>query len=257
MPFAQTYDAFVPSNYSAFLAGANFTAGYVPFETLSAVPLDAAHVATYQFSKKITPHYAFLHAIRCFYFALALLYNGFPSGTPGVPQIAFEELAGRLYHASLLHDLGWSTTPEARAHPAHAMTFELHGGFMAYEHLHATAPALDAHQVGDIVESIVLHTSLWPSGNSSATKTLLTVSAFFDAAGYPGQVPGSFDRLFNRTTVQEIEQAYPRGEFALEGTEILNREWDLKPDCLLSHLPGGREAFFKALQVAPLIPGDK
>ncbi|KAJ7481947.1 hypothetical protein FB451DRAFT_1171075 [Mycena latifolia] len=230
--------------------------GYVPFETLRAVPLDAAHVATYGFSKKLTPHYAFLHAIRCFYFALALLYNGFPSGTPGFPQIAFEELAGRLYHASLLHDLGWSSTPEAGAHPAHVMTFELHGGFMAYEHLHATAPDLDAHQVGDIVESITLHTSLWPSGTSSATKTLLTVSVGFDASGYPGQLPGSFDLLFNRTTVQEIEQAYPRGEFALEATEVLNRQWDLKPDCLLSHFPGGREAFFKILRVEPIVPGD-
>ncbi|KAJ7481940.1 hypothetical protein FB451DRAFT_1394544 [Mycena latifolia] len=256
MPFAQTYDAFLPSNYSAFLVLANSSAAYVPFETLRAVPLplDAAHVAAYEFSKKVTPHSAFLHVLRVFYFALALLYTGFPSGTPGVQQIAFEELAGRLYYASLLHDVGWSTAPEVREHPAHAMTFELHGAFMAYEYLHATAPTLDAHQVGDIVESIVLHTSLWPSGTSSATKTLLSLSAFFDVTGYEPPEPGSFDSLFNRQTVQEIEKEYPRGTFANDSYVIFDREFALKPDCLASHYPGGLEGFKKAIQVGPLVP---
>ncbi|KAJ7485956.1 hypothetical protein FB451DRAFT_1392666 [Mycena latifolia] len=45
----------------------------------------------------------------------------------------------------------------------------------------APVPSLDAQQVGDIVQSIVLHTSQWPSGTSSATKTLMTI---FDVCGY-------------------------------------------------------------------------
>ncbi|KAJ7481945.1 hypothetical protein FB451DRAFT_1130376 [Mycena latifolia] len=257
MPFAKTYDAFVPSSYQEFLALATFKPDYVAFETLRAVPLDPAHAASFEFSKKITPHYGFIHSIRCYYFSLALLYNGFPSGTPGVPQITFEELNRRLYHTCLLHDIGWTTTTEGREHPAHAMTFELHGGLMAYEHLHATAPDLDAHQVGEIVESIVLHSSLWASGTSSATKTLMTLSAFFDVCGFDSQVPGSFDPMFSRKTVQEIEKEYPRGKLAHECVAVLSREFNLKPDCLLTHLPGGRDAFFKSIRVEPLVPVDE
>jgi hypothetical protein len=63
------------------------------------------------------------------------------------------------------------------------MTFELHGAIMAYEHLHIAAPSLDPFQVGDIVESIVLHTSQWPSGNSSANQILMFLSAVFDVGG--------------------------------------------------------------------------
>jgi hypothetical protein len=79
--------------------------------------------------------------------------------------------------------LGWSNNTEVVTHPAHAMTFELHGAIMAYEHLHIAAPSLDPFQVGDIVESIVLHTSQWPSGNSSANQILMFLSAVFDVGG--------------------------------------------------------------------------
>ncbi|KAJ6556876.1 hypothetical protein DFH09DRAFT_1317809 [Mycena vulgaris] len=115
-----------------FFALANIKPDYVPFETLRvAVPLDAAHAASFEYAKRITPAFGFTHVLRCLYFAFAILYNGFPSGTPG-------ELT----------------------HPAHAMTFELHGGIMAYEHLLAAAPDLDAQQLDDdIVQSIVLRTS--------------------------------------------------------------------------------------------------
>ncbi|KAJ7481927.1 hypothetical protein FB451DRAFT_1444687 [Mycena latifolia] len=257
MPFAKTYDAYLPSSFPDFLSLASkLKPDYVPFETLSAVPLDPEHAASFDYAQKITPHTGFIHSIRCYYFALALLYNGFPSETPGVRQITFEELNRRLYHTCLLHDLGWSEIPEGREHPAHGMTFELHGGFMAYEHLHATAPALNAQQVGDIVESIALHTSLWTSGTSSATKTLMSFSALFDVHGYEAPVPGSFGPLFNRQTVQEIEKEYPRGKLAHDNYEIMGREFALKPDCLASHYPGGREALFKSIQVGPLVPVD-
>jgi hypothetical protein len=65
----------------------------------------------------------FAHVLRCFCFALALLHTGFPSGTPGVAQIGFEELSVRLYHTSLLHDLAFSNNTEVLAHPVHAMAY--------------------------------------------------------------------------------------------------------------------------------------
>ncbi|KAJ6564230.1 hypothetical protein B0H19DRAFT_1258697 [Mycena capillaripes] len=134
----KTFDAYVPSNGADFLALSNITPTYVPFKTLKAVPIDsAAHAASFAYAKKLTPPGVFGHVIRCFYFAVALLYTSFPSGTSGVPQIGFEELTMRLYHSALLHDLAWSNSAEVINQPSHAMTFELQAGFMAYEHLHA------------------------------------------------------------------------------------------------------------------------
>ncbi|KAJ6481935.1 hypothetical protein C8R45DRAFT_1151140 [Mycena sanguinolenta] len=254
MPFPKTFDAYVPSNTKELFGLAKFKPDYVSFETLRSVPLDPAHTASFEYAQKITPHEGFLHSIRCYYFALAMLHNGFPSQTPGVPQITFEELSRRLYHTCILHDVGWTTTAEGRGHPAAAMTFELHGGIMAYEHLQSAAPELNAQQVGDIVQSIVLHTSEWPSGKSSATKTLMSLSAFFDVCGYDAQGPGSFDPLINRKTVQEIEKEYPRGNFATEGTEVLEREFEQKPDCLLAHLHAGPQEFLKAIRKEPIVP---
>ncbi|KAJ7616362.1 hypothetical protein DFH06DRAFT_110270 [Mycena polygramma] len=257
MPFPKTFDAYVPSNMQEFFTLAKINPNYVPFETLRAVPLDSAHAASFEYAKKITPHEGFIHSIRSYYFALAILYNGFPSETPGVPQITFEELNRRIYHCCILHDLGWTTTAEGMAHPAHAMTFELHGGIMAYEHLHAAAPNLDAQQVGDIVQSVVLHTSQWDSGKSSATQILMSLGALFDVCGYDARGPGSFDFLLNRKTVQEIEKEYPRGDFAAEGKEVLQREFTEKPNCLLLHFPGGGDAFIKAVRAEPLVPVDE
>ncbi|KAJ7918370.1 hypothetical protein B0H13DRAFT_2321345 [Mycena leptocephala] len=255
MPFPKTFDAYVPSNPQDFFALSKIKPNYVPFETLNAVPLDATHAASFAYAKKLTPPATFLHVLRTFYFALTLLYNGFPSQTPGVPQIAFEELTLRLYHTCVLHDLGWTRTAEGLEHPAHAMTFELHGAFMAYEHLHEVAPSFDAEQVGDIVQSIVLHTSQWSSGNSSATEFLMFLTVFFDAVGYanPGPDGLDFNLMFNRTTVQEIEKAYPRSDFYIEGRDTLEREFAEKPNCLFSHVPGGLEGFIKELRKKPIV----
>ncbi|KAJ7177618.1 hypothetical protein C8R46DRAFT_1346056 [Mycena filopes] len=257
MPFPKTFDAYVPSDFAALFALGKFKPEYVLLDTLRSVPLDPAHQASFDYSKKITPHEGFLHSIRTYYFSLALLHGGFPSATPGVPQITFEELNRRIYHTCILHDLGWSQNAEGLSHPAHAMTFELHGGIMAYEHLQAAAPDLSAQQVGDIVQSIVLHTSAWPSGLSSATKALISVSALFDVCGYDAVGSGSFDFLFNRKTVQEIEKEYPRGNFAVEGSEVLAKEFAEKPDCLLSHTPGGSEGFLKAIRAQAIVPVDE
>ncbi|KAJ7074739.1 hypothetical protein C8F01DRAFT_1361319 [Mycena amicta] len=258
MSFPKTFDAYVLSNLQEFFASTKIAPGYIPFEALhQEVSLDPEHTASNEYSKKITPPAGFAHAIRTYYFSLAILANGFPSGTPGVPQISFEDLVRRLYHACILHDLGWSSVPEGREHPAHAMSFEIHGGIMAYEHLLRDAPTLDAQQRGDIVQSIMLHTSQWPAGKSSAIKTLLSISALFDIRGYDALGPGSFDFLVNRKTVQEIEKAYPRGGLFEEGSEYLAQEFTEKPDCLLLHFPGGRDGFISGLRKESLVPEDE
>ncbi|KAJ7735721.1 hypothetical protein B0H16DRAFT_1466985 [Mycena metata] len=198
----------------------------------------------------------FAHVVRCFYFALALLYTGFPSGTPGIPQIGFEELSLRVYHTSLLHDVGWSSLPEVVNHPAHEMLFELHSAFVAYDHLHAAVPNVDVSQVGDIVESIVLHTSEWTTCNSSANQFLMALTVDFDAGGFNGSGIVDYTQLFHPQTVAEIERAYPRGDFYNAATAVVSKEFAQKPNCLLSHYPGGLGAFEKDLRVGPIVPGN-
>ncbi|KAJ7617225.1 hypothetical protein FB45DRAFT_1104466 [Roridomyces roridus] len=253
MVFSSTYDAFVPSNYTQFFS-LGIQPHYVPFNTLNAsfIP-DLAQQASFTYAKRFTPPTVFLHCLRVFYFGLAMLYNGFPSQTPGVAQISFNELSSRFYHAAVLHDIAWSSDPIVTADPAHGMTFEMQGAFMSYAHLHLTAPAYTAEQVGDIAESITLHTSTWAGGNSSATQILLAIAVDFDAVGYDAFGPGSLDFLVNRTTVAEIEAQFPRGDLAAEIIQIMEKQFEEKPNSLLSHFPGGPEGFYEVLRVPPIV----
>ncbi|KAF7292494.1 hypothetical protein MKEN_01473600 [Mycena kentingensis (nom. inval.)] len=234
-----TFDAYVPTNISQLMR--RLSPVYVPFTELQAIPAGHARErkASFDLAERLVPPESFLHSIRCYYFALGTLYSGFPSGTPGVPQISTTELATRLYHTALLHDLGWTQTQEGLAHPAHTMTFELFGGIRAYEHLLDKVPSLNGTEVSDIVQSIMLHSIApqWDVGMSSATGMLMSLSAWFDVGGYDLAGPGSRDSMISRDTVREIEAAYPRGKFAAEGTEILDSELARKPDCLISHSP--------------------
>ncbi|KAJ7757146.1 hypothetical protein B0H16DRAFT_679496 [Mycena metata] len=258
MSFPQLFDAYVPSNGPDLLAAANFAPTYVPFKTLQAVAIDpAAQATTFAYAKRLSTPAVFAHVVRCFYFALALLYTGFPSGTPGVAQIGFEELSMRLYHTTLLHDLGWSNATEVVDHPAHAMTFELHGAIIVYEHLHAVSPNLNATQVGDIVETIVLHSLQWSSGNSSATQIITMLTAYFDVGGFNGTgLAGvNFTQLFHPKTVAEIEEAYPRGNLYNDAIAVFVKEFGQKPNCLLSHV-GGLEALEKDVRVGPIVAGN-
>ncbi|KAF7330094.1 hypothetical protein MKEN_00273800 [Mycena kentingensis (nom. inval.)] len=228
-----TFDAYVPTNISQLMP--RLSPVYVPFAELQAIP--AGHPrernASFDLAERLVPPESFLHSIRCYYFALGTLYSGFPSGTPGVPQISTTELATRLYHTALLHDLGWTQSKEGLSHPAHTMSFELFGGIRAYEHLFDKVPSLNGTEVSDIVQSIMLHTIApqWDIGMSSATGMLMSLSAC-------------------RDTVREIEAAYPRGTFAAEGTAILDSELARKPDCLTSHIAVDRA---NLIRVDPIV----
>ncbi|KAJ7312837.1 hypothetical protein DFH08DRAFT_821684 [Mycena albidolilacea] len=174
-----------------------------------------------------------------------------------IHYIGFEELSLRLYHTTLLHDLGRlnSTDSEVLNPPAHAMTFELHGGCMAYEQLHITAPDFDADQVSDIVQSIVLHTLQWSSGDSSATQVFMSVSALFNIEGHNGTgiVGLDFNRLWHPKTMEEIEKAYPWGDFYHQALAAVDREFAQKPNCLVSHFPGGLDWFTNEFRVGPIV----
>ncbi|KAJ7815411.1 hypothetical protein B0H14DRAFT_3149048 [Mycena olivaceomarginata] len=255
MSTPKTFDAFVPSNFPDFLALAKSD----PIISRS-TPSVRSQSTTLTRPRRHTPKNtlatsAFNHSLRTYYFALAIMHNGFPSGTPGVPQITFEELQKRLYHACVMHILGWTSHPDGLNHPARKMSFEILGGIMAYDFLHTVDPTLDAEQVGDIVQSIMLHTTEYTAGQSSAVGTLVTLGTSFDAMGYDAFGPGTLNYV-HRKTVQEIEKQFPRGTFFNDASEIGGKEFDLKPNCMMGHFRGGRE-LMKKTRVESLVPVDE
>ncbi|KAE9390417.1 hypothetical protein BT96DRAFT_925906 [Gymnopus androsaceus JB14] len=235
-----TFDAFVPTTVAQLLTSSIFQPTYVPFATIhnTYLELQSSFNSTFVFSQNITLPETFKHSERMVHYGLALMYGmaGFPRNTPGVAQISFAELSKRFFLAAIMHDLGVTNNTEALTHPAHAMSFELWGAFMAYDHLHEALPELNAVQVGDVTESIALHTTEYFKGNSSATGWLLQNTALFDILGYDVYGPGSFAPFWNTRTIAEIEQAFPRDTFIAEFIDgFLAEQEVLKPNCIFSH----------------------
>ncbi|KAJ7847804.1 hypothetical protein B0H14DRAFT_3674664 [Mycena olivaceomarginata] len=155
----KTFDAFVPSNFPDFLALAKIRPDYISFDALRSVPIDDAHKAATAYTENHLATSAFDHSLRTYYFALAVMHNGFSfRNSWGCPRSPLKSSRRGLYHACVMHDLGWTSHPDGLNHPARKMSFEIFGGIMAYDFLRAVDPTLDAEQVGDIVQSIMLHT---------------------------------------------------------------------------------------------------
>jgi hypothetical protein len=189
-------------------------------------------------AKKLYTETILNHCLRTYYFALAILNNGFPSNTPSVPQIARDELLKKVYLTCLLHDIGFSAHQDVTSHPTRDMTFEFHGGFVAYEHLRAeyssTLQLSDAH-IADITQSIMLHSIPFEVGTSSAAGSLVQLGAMFDMLGYGAFGPGSMESVLDRESVREIELAYPRGDLVQVTGKGVQGMLQIKPDCLLGH----------------------
>ncbi|KAF5364962.1 hypothetical protein D9758_008150 [Tetrapyrgos nigripes] len=241
----KTFDAFVPCNIPDFLALAkDAQPRYVPLAELRHPDLEKEYKPSSDFAEKLETKLIFDHSLRMYYFSLLILHSGFPSGTPGVPQITREELFKRVFLASILHDLALSNDDFVLKHPAHAMSFELQGGIMAYEHLLKTYPSkLDAGEVGDVAQGIMLHTinSNFTNGVASAANFLVAQTAVFDLGGYGSLSPDlakMFGALLSRDSVREIETAYPRGAvFSEEISASIKGMLKEKPNCLLCHAP--------------------
>ncbi|KAE9388353.1 hypothetical protein BT96DRAFT_927148 [Gymnopus androsaceus JB14] len=236
MAIPQTFDAFVPSNFEKLIAKGNFKPTYVGLEELKA--FDTAEFRkSYELAKKLTSESIFNHSLRMYYYSLAILHSGFPSKTPSVPQIAREEVFKRVYLGTVLHDLGLSTNEEVTTHPSHEMTFEFTGGIIAFEHLVQTyGPLLNASEIGDVTQSIMLHTNPFNAGMSSATAMLVQLSAFFDLGGYDAfGRPELLDCMLHADTVKEIQDAIPKEQLAkefLSGLEVMVKA---KPNCIVAH----------------------
>ncbi|KAJ7251003.1 hypothetical protein C8J57DRAFT_1238870 [Mycena rebaudengoi] len=237
MTFPKTFDAYVPSNGADFLALSTFQAEYVPFPTLQAV--------TTRLSGRVRSRPPVL--LLC----ARPLHTGFPSGTPGVAQIGFEELSLRLYHTSLLHDLALLNNTEVLAHPAHAMTFELQDA----NDLRALARCGPQSRSASDRRHRAEHRSSQHLGTRPPTRSSwqsvqgLTPAEYFNGTGIV-----NYTRLWNPKTVAEIEKAYPYGDAYAEAAGLITREVTQKPNCLFSHIPGGLDGLLNNLRVGPIVP---
>ncbi|KAF8185758.1 hypothetical protein K438DRAFT_1973598 [Mycena galopus ATCC 62051] len=132
MLFPKTFDAYLPSNNKDLFEPAKNKLDYVRSKPYSPSP-----------STQPTQPLSML------IFLPRNTAQQLPLGDAGHPQITFAELNRQIYHTSILHDLGWTTTAAGHAHLATGMTFELHGGIMVFKHLRTAAPELDIQQVSD------------------------------------------------------------------------------------------------------------
>ncbi|KAJ7443882.1 hypothetical protein B0H11DRAFT_2291372 [Mycena galericulata] len=130
-------------------------------------------------------------------------------------------------------------TPQTQAHPQHTDP--------AASTTHPAPPASTPYPE---------YASPPPSRYEASSLKIWSAAAYFVLGGYDTYGPGSLDFLMHRKTVQEIETAYPHGNLATEGAEVLTREGVTKPDCLLSHWPGGIEGLFKMVLKANRIVGQ-
>jgi hypothetical protein len=236
-----SYNAFVPSNVSAFAALANFTSTppYVPFDQIHRLiqPLDEKYNITRAYVAEVNSPDVINHNLRALSYALGLLQTGFPSqSSPAAQQIATEELTERLYLTSILHDTGLTRDKKTLENPAHVLSFELFGALLAYDHLHAVKyPSTNDKFIGDVAQSIVFHTSILPGGNSSAVAALIHLSTYLDVGGWDIFGPGLLRNFWNNQTVEDIEKAFPRLNFSTEMGDDLAEMLHDKPDCIVGH----------------------
>ncbi|KAL0056870.1 hypothetical protein AAF712_016515 [Marasmius tenuissimus] len=234
-----TFNAFVPTNVPEFAQAANFSAHYVPFAKLNALFLEADQKfnKSHTYVSTVNSPAILSHNIRLMLYAYALLRTGFPSGYASVEQISADELRDRIYLSAMLHDLGLRKDEEALHHLAHTTSFEIFGGFLAYDHLKSTTyPGVGASIVGDVIQSTNLHTSAFTAGKSSAAAQLLHICAVFDVAGWDSFGKGFLDSFWHNQTVAEIEKAYPRGSLPAEFSEFVVETGENMPDALMSHI---------------------
>lgn len=171
-------------------------------------PTSAAAEATHKYAIKQHDHaYVYGHLRRSHFFAAALLDPAlglFSAET--LAQGKAENIDETLWHAVMLHELGW--TPE-NIKAESPMSFELVGGIQAYEYLNKHTPELTKWQIDDITEGIVQHMDLLMPGKASLLVQVMHLGIGVDAIGQPLEV---LKNLFHEETLRNVLREWPREE---------------------------------------------
>lgn len=199
---------------------------YINYAKLGGLPDSPAAIASLEFARMHVHPAVLNHSIRTYYYSIALLLGGYPSKSPDAPQIQLSEIRETIFLSSILHDVGTSNTIPSLS--AHTMSFEFHGGIAAHYHLTSLKQPLEAAVVGDVVESIFLHTSPFENGFCSTPVQLLNLSTWLDIIGLTPQLKV----LWHEQTIKEIQEAYPRLGLSNVFASLMQVEIEKKPGCI-------------------------
>ncbi|KAG8768867.1 hypothetical protein FRC12_005312 [Ceratobasidium sp. 428] len=198
------------------------------------------------------------HSRRSFFYASALLDPAlglFPSETvANAKQHGLEE---NMWLAAMLHDVVF--VPEVQHHLANQLSFEIQGGILAHEYLSYPQPqvttsteqwgtsssnratpatSLSKYQIGEVVESIVIHTSALQPGRVNVCAQATHMGIMLDAVG--GGPPSEILRLWNPETIANGAKEWSRTKDHAALADPLERELETKPGC---HATSGARAF--------------
>ncbi|CAE6505677.1 unnamed protein product [Rhizoctonia solani] len=214
--------------------------------------------AVAQWTKDILTPGLYNHSRRSFFYASALLdpeLGFFPSETVvNAKRLGLEE---NMWLAAMLHDV--TLVPEVQDNLANQLSFEIQGGILAHEYLsypqsqvtsstlnwgttsnnRITPPTpLPKYQIGEVVESIVVHTDSMQPGRLNLCAQATHLGIMLDALG--GGPPTDILRMWHPSTISNGATEWPRtkGNESLVGP--LTRELETKPGC---HMTTGARAY--------------
>ncbi|KAF8608491.1 hypothetical protein BDV93DRAFT_250932 [Ceratobasidium sp. AG-I] len=202
-----------------------------------------------QWTKDILTPDLYGHSRRSFFYASALLDPAlglFPAET--VTNAKKHGLEENMWLAAMLHDVTF--VPEVQTDLSNQLSFELQGGILAHEYLsypqtqvasetrqwgtnssyRATpATSLSKYQIGEVVESIVLHTDAMLPGRLNLCAQATHLGIMLDAVG--GGPPSEILRLWHPETIANGAKEWSRSKDNAGLVEPMQRELSTKPGC--------------------------
>ncbi|GAB1523365.1 hypothetical protein RhiTH_006509 [Rhizoctonia solani] len=189
------------------------------------------------------------HSRRSFFYASALLDPELGMFSPEVvtnaKRLGLEE---NMWLAAMLHDV--TLVPEVQDDLANQLSFQIQGGILAHEYLSCPQPQLtlntlhwgtnsknrstpatplSKYQIGEVVESIVLHTDTMQPGRLNLCAQATHLGIMLDALG--GGPPADILRLWHPDTILNGAKEWPRAKENESLVEPLVRELEMKPGC--------------------------
>ncbi|KAG8695635.1 hypothetical protein FRC08_007648 [Ceratobasidium sp. 394] len=189
------------------------------------------------------------HSRRSFFYASALLdpmLGLFPSET--VTKSKQHGLEENMWLAAMLHDV--TLVSEVQGDLANQLSFEIQGGILAHEYLSYPQPQvtdstkqwgtnssnrvtpaspLPKYQVGEVVESIVVHTDSMQPGRINLCAQVLHLGIMLDAVG--GGPPSEILRLWHPETIANGAKEWTRTKVHTALADPIQRELETKPGC--------------------------
>ncbi|KAG8708486.1 hypothetical protein FRC09_001230 [Ceratobasidium sp. 395] len=198
------------------------------------------------------------HSRRSFFYASALLDPALGLFPPEIVANAKQHgLEENMWLAAMLHDV--VLVPEVQHHLANQLSFEIQGGILAHEYLSYPQPqvtasteqwgtsssnratpatSLSKYQIGEVVESIVIHTDALQPGRINLCAQATHLGIMLDAVG--GGPPSEILRLWNPETIANGAKEWSRTKDHAALADPLERELETKPGC---HATSGARAF--------------